>query len=97
MGRLNERVCDLVSILENFKDDHEPEEIADFEKELEWLRHIQSLWDSLEDHPYDPETECITAPFIVFPAGTHREEIWHWFEKSFDLSVVEDLMYPPHE
>ena len=24
--------------------------------------------------------------------GTHREEIWHWFEETFGVSVAEDLM-----
>ena len=27
-----------------------------------------------------------------FPAGTFREDIWHWFEETFDVSVFE-LMY----
>ena len=29
----------------------------------------------------------------VFPAGTDREEIWHWFEETFQISVAEALMY----
>ena len=40
----------------------------------------------------DPETERIESEWHVFNAGTHREEIWHWFEQTFDLSVAEDLM-----
>lgn len=43
--------------------------------EHDWLQNILDLWQKLEDHPYDPETECITTPYIIFPAGTHREEI----------------------
>lgn len=27
-----------------------------------------------------------------FPSGTNREEIWHWFEETFDVRVA-DLMY----
>ena len=40
----------------------------------------------------NPETECIEEEWNGFPTGTHREEIWHWFEEEFDLSVAEDLM-----
>lgn len=51
----------------------------------------------------DPETECLEQDFIPrttdgvmmyrFPSGTHREDIWYWFEEEFNLSVAEDLMY----
>ena len=27
----------------------------------------------------------------VFPAGTNKFEIWHWFEETFDVSVATDL------
>lgn len=27
-----------------------------------------------------------------FPTGTNREEIWHWFEEQFNISVAKDLM-----
>ena len=27
-----------------------------------------------------------------FPIGTHREEIWYWFEERFNISVAKDLM-----
>lgn len=40
----------------------------------------------------NPDTEKIEEPWLDFPAGTHREEIWHWFEEQFDISVAEDLM-----
>ena len=41
---------------------------------------LEELWAELEDVPMDPDTECIEAPFLHFPAGTHREDIWHWFD-----------------
>ena len=56
------------------------------------LMKAKKLWAELEDVPMDCETECMDAPFLHFPAGTHREEIWHWFEKTFNVSVAEDLM-----
>lgn len=27
-----------------------------------------------------------------FAAGTHREEIWEWFEETYGVSVGKDLM-----
>ena len=53
----------------------------------------KQLWEELEDVPMDPETERIEQIWHNFPIGTHREEIWHWFERNFDLSVAEELMH----
>ena len=53
-------------------------------------RKIKRLWKMLGDIPTDT-SECIELPFEHFPVGTHREEIWHWFEDSFDIAVF-DLM-----
>ena len=50
------------------------------------------LWAEFGDVPMDPETECIQSPWRGFPAGTHREEIWRWFEDRFAVSVARDLM-----
>lgn len=55
--------------------------------------YIKDLWLEFGDIPMDPETECIESKWHGFPAGTHREDIWHWFEETFDISVAEDLMY----
>ena len=54
--------------------------------------NVKELWSRLGDIPMNPETECIEEPFMHFPIGTHREEIWHWFEETFNVSVA-DLMY----
>ena len=51
-----------------------------------------ALWCEFGDIPMNPETECIESEWNGFPVGTHREEIWHWFEEAFDVSVAEDLM-----
>lgn len=53
---------------------------------------IRDLWDEFGDVPMDPETECLEIEWNGFPAGTHREEIWYWFEEVFNVRVV-DLMY----
>lgn len=68
----------------------------DYEEEYmmvdENLMEAKKLWAELEDVPMDCKTECMDAPFLHFPAGTHREEIWHWFEDKFNISVAKDLM-----
>ena len=51
----------------------------------------KELWKTLGDIPID-NTECIEEPFLDFPIGTDRYSIWCWFEKTFNLSVAEDLM-----
>lgn len=64
------------------------------EGEIKQNRIIQAkaLWEEFGDIPMNPETEYIEEKWCCFPAGTHREKIWHWFEETFDVSVAEDLM-----
>lgn len=50
------------------------------------------LWEEFGDVPMNPETECIEVAWCGFPKGTHREDIWHWFESTFGVAV-HDLMY----
>ncbi|MBQ4447469.1 MAG: hypothetical protein II897_04160 [Clostridia bacterium] len=52
----------------------------------------EEKWHEFEDVPMDPETERIEDEWNGFPAGTHREEIWHWFEGHYGVRVY-DLMY----
>lgn len=56
------------------------------------LNKAKQVWDELTDVPMDPETECIESDWKQFPTGTHREEIWHWIEDTYNVSVAEDLM-----
>lgn len=55
-------------------------------------KNAEKLWEQLGDIPIDDD-ECIKEEFIGFQPGTHREDIWHWFESTFNLSVAEDLMF----
>lgn len=57
---------------------------------------VRELWYEFGDVPMDPETECIEESWRGFPKGTHREEIWHWFEETYDVSVA-DLMYHKYD
>lgn len=49
---------------------------------------LEELWEVFGDIPMDPSTECIEAPFLHWPAGTHRETIWHEFDKLYSKGVV---------
>ena len=48
---------------------------------------LERLWDDFSDVPMDSETECICDSFLGFPAGTHREEIWKWFDERHSRGV----------
>lgn len=104
MAKIPIEIADLESILLNFRQDHTEEEIKGMEEDLARLNYIHDLWMQFGDIPMDPETECLEEPFVVhyqfgdgihttFPTGTFREDIWHWFEETFCISVAEDLMY----
>ncbi len=54
---------------------------------------LEELWSEFGDVPMDPETEFMEAPFLGFPAGTHREEIWRWFDERYTGGVY-SLLYP---
>ena len=42
---------------------------------------IENLWKELEDVLMNPETENIEEDWFIFPKGTNRDEIWHWFDE----------------
>lgn len=54
--------------------------------------YIEDLWMDFDDVPMNPDTECIEEEWNGFPVGTHREEVWHWFEETYGISVAKDLM-----
>lgn len=55
-------------------------------------RKLESLWDKFADVPMDPDTEKMCEPFMHFPAGTDREDIWKWFDERYSKGVVH-LLY----
>ncbi len=65
----------------------ERKQIMTMEKE-----YILALWEEFGDVPMNPKTECIEEYWHGFKKGTHRFDIWHWFEKTFGISV-NDLLY----
>lgn len=59
----------------------EPPTLGERDKKLE------ELWDEFGDVPMDAE-ECIEDPFLSFPAGTDREDIWCWFDERYSKGVA---------
>ena len=61
-------------------------------EEIDTLRErdkiLEDLWTEFGDVPMNPETECMEQPFLGFPAGTHREDIWHWFDERHSKGVT---------
>lgn len=60
--------------------------------EIETLRdrdqQLESLWGQLADVPVDPDTEKLEDDWIIFPMGTDKEDIWHWFDKRHSKGVA---------
>ena len=67
----------------------------------EWWREnslfkLYDLWDQLGDVPTVPEgddVDTLEEDFLgVFPKGTHREVVWHWFERMDSKFLVGEVM-----
>jgi hypothetical protein len=70
------------------------------------MLELKALWDLLGDVPvfdssdYDAEALSsvafkdgdIEVPYLHFPAGTPREDIWHWFEAQNKRFIVGEVM-----
>lgn len=55
-------------------------------------KELEELWYQLSDISIDYDTECIEERFMYWEPGTHREEIWHWFDQRYSKGVAY-LMY----
>lgn len=53
---------------------------------------IKRLWLEFGDVPMNPETEELEYEWNGFPPGTYKEDIWHWFEETYNISII-DLLY----
>lgn len=49
---------------------------------------VEELWDNLTDIPFDPETEKLDEPYYIWPKGTDKEDIWHWFDEHHSKGVA---------
>lgn len=50
-------------------------------------RILECLWERFGDVLID-DNECILDDFLGFPCGTHREEVWHWFDRKYSKGVA---------
>lgn len=53
---------------------------------------VKLLWKEFGNVPMDSETECMEENWHGFASGTHRKDIWCWFENTFDVNVTVELM-----
>ncbi|MDD4509501.1 MAG: hypothetical protein PHY23_01060 [Oscillospiraceae bacterium] len=49
---------------------------------------LEASWREFADVPMNLDTERIEASFLTFPAETHREEIWKWFDEQHSHGVA---------
>lgn len=69
------------------------EGLTDIETLRDRDKMLENLWDQFADIPMDPDTEKIEEPFLGFPAGTDREDIWHWFDERHSKGIAYLLYY----
>ena len=47
---------------------------------------LEQLWDAFGDTAINDLDE-IEEPYLDFPAGTYRFDIWHWFDERYSKGV----------
>lgn len=57
-------------------------------KSISLNEYVSNLWKEFGEVPVNPETGEIESEWHGFLIGTHREDIWHWFEEQFSISVA---------
>ena len=55
------------------------------------LTLLYELWNLFADTPVN-DNGLIEEPFLGFPEGTDREDIWHWFEDSNPNFICGEVM-----
>ena len=65
---------------------------TDHELEMAKDREVEKLWDDLADVQFDdsdPAQDMVLIDnWLDFPAGTPREDIWHWFDERHSKGVA---------
>ena len=49
---------------------------------------LEYLWEEFGDFPGVDEEDCLLDDFLGFEAGTHREDVWHWFDEHHSRGVA---------
>lgn len=55
------------------------------------LSELYTLWDVFGNIPINSEEET-EVPFLHFEPGTHREDVWSWFEEQNPAFIVGEVM-----
>jgi hypothetical protein len=51
-------------------------------------KYLEFLWNNFGDNVHINEDDEITSDFRDWEEGTHREEIWHWFDEQHSRGVA---------
>lgn len=55
------------------------------------LTTLYSLWDVFGIIPINDDEE-LEVPFLHFSPGTHREDVWRWFESQNPAFLVGEVL-----
>ena len=57
------------------------------------LLTLEELWDKFSEIPVNNDDE-IEEDFLLFPAGTSKFDVWHWFDDRCPNNLYDDLLNP---
>lgn len=71
--------------------------VSEKTSEHEWQQSdLKAAWLAFGDIPID-DYDLIMEPFMDWPAGTDRFEIWHWFDERYAGGVHSLTIYAEEE
>lgn len=57
---------------------------------MQTMKELSDLWVQLGDIPVN-ENDELDEPFLHFPKGTDKMEVWHWFESQNPQFIIGKL------
>ncbi len=101
MAKIDVDIADLESILVNCSQDRTEAELKALMTNLEWLRYVSRVWQSISSAPTRPDGKLAGNLVIPYPhggrvrrgftAGTPMADVRLWFEATFRISIQDDL------
>ena len=55
------------------------------------VKNLNELWNELSDIPVDKDAIYIESNFMHFESGTEIEDIWHWIEDEYNISIGKEF------
>lgn len=82
-------ICEdcLIKWLKSQRSDSNANEQTEIAENKYTDTELEELWEKFGDIPMNPETEVMGGDFLHFPKGTHREDIWKWFDQKHSKGV----------